>query len=410
MDEYIPKINNYYLNIINIRNNNTYGISKHEIPYTQNNKLENIGRKTPSYNIECVFMDNPPITNGWSVSEAIFPTYEAHKGFDYLINNTLEPLVFTHPKLGEINVFIENYNTYYDDTINYAKYTIDIVQEITTKETKYENYVVPEMANKWRETNETTSTKIFDSQKFTSTLNKWNAEAQLFINKLDSWLAGIESPLKSIINTVNYTSDLPSQVLSAINSTIDRIVQSYVDTRNVPFAFINNCIFGIRQLIGNFTGLEAQYIHIMGASRVGYEAGVQYDVDDNNRAEIDKKENIETWDYAGNYRGDVVLPVSMSYDELESSLYEVRKFINEAVQLDRNNRPLQAQAAFLLTFINRVKLDRERIRTITVPKQSLFQVLNNNKLRYNAIERILKLNPGIKNPNFSTGDIKILAD
>lgn len=410
MDEYIPKLANFYLNIETIKNNNEYALSKHEFPFTKINDIENMGKKTRSFNVNCVFMDNPPLTTGWSTDEALFPTYEAHKIFLDKIDATLGSLVFVHPKYGQMNVHVERVGESYNDTQRFVRITLDLVEEIKTITLSGANYVVPQMATGWRETKDLTEQDLSDSQKFTDNLNSWNAEAQIFITALDSYLADIESPAKSIINTVNYTADLPSQVLSSINSAIDRVVQSFVDTRNVPASFINNCIFGIRQLKANFTGLEAEQIHIMGASRVNYEAGIQYNIDEVNRIEVDSKEDIETWDFAGNFNGTINIPNTMSIDELEISLAETKTFTDEAIQIDRDNRPLQEQAVFLQEFVNKIKLDRERIKTVTVPKQSLFQVLNSNGLNYQAIERILKLNPTIKKPNYTTGDVKILVD
>jgi hypothetical protein len=99
----------------------------------------------------------------------------------------------------------------------------------------------------------------------------------------------------------------------------------------------------------------------------------------------------------------------MTLTELEFSLYEVRKLINEAILLDRDNRPLQEQSRKLQDYISRIKLDRDRIETKSYPLQSMHQVTMDNGLTYNAAERILKLNPDILNPNFTIGDVKVLV-
>jgi len=95
---------------------------------------------------------------------------------------------------------------------------------------------------------------------------------------------------------------------------------------------------------------------------------------------------------------------------LDDTLYEVKKLIDDAVQLDREKFDLRSQGAGLQKYIDQIKLDRERIVTQEeTPLQSMHQVAATNGLSYHRVDQLLKLNPQIKNPTFTSGAIKVLA-
>lgn len=407
-DKYIPKIAGFYLDIQTIRDVFEPAIVTHEYLLSNRNSIENLGQKTRKISVVCSFQDNPALTKGWNAGDAFFPTYESHFNFLKRLKASRDLLSFTHPKYGEIEGAAKNISVYQDDTINFAQISFDFLQQISTDEITFVRYIVPQQFDGFRKTNTKLTGVIESAQKNAASALQFAGTANLYRGKLDSFLSDITSPATSIMNTINYGTQLPGLIMQSINGAIDRVVQSFVSIRNSPASFINNMIVGIRGLKAIFSGTEAQYVHVMGASRVAYESGVVYNTDDANREEVAKKENIKTFDAAGNYKGDVAIPETMTINELEDTLYQIREFINEVIQFDRDNQDLKQQAADLQNYINTIKLDRERIETKEIPIQTMHTIAMENGLSYQAAERILSLNPGIKNPTFANGEIKIL--
>jgi hypothetical protein len=409
-DRYIPKLDNYYLDIERVRDDFEASLAIYEFPFTNKNKINHLGMRPRRMSVDCSFQDNPPLTPGWSTSgNIVMPTYNEHFFFLEYIRSKRDNYTFTHPKYGEIVGKINSVSSYHDDTDEYVRITFEFIEETTTEEISQIKYIVADMTKAWTDGNAKVTDKIEESQADATSAVQWTAGAQLFIADMNTYLNTLTTPANSIVNTINYGTSTPGLMMQSLNRSIDRVVQLYQTGRNAPASFINNLIVGVRDLKATLSGANARNVHIMGASRVAYEAGVIYDEDDQNFRQIKTKEGAISFDIMGNYIGAVVLPDIMTLTELEFSLYEVRKLINEAILLDRDNRPLQEQSRKLQDYISRIKLDRDRIETKSYPLQSMHQVTMDNGLTYNAAERILKLNPDILNPNFTNGDVKVLV-
>lgn len=405
--EYIAQILGYYLDMVDVTDTFEKSLVVHEYINSPRNIIEDLGAKTRRIAVECVFQDNLTITPGWNTEYGIFPTYDAHINFLEEINLRSDSFNFTHPKYGEISGKIENITTYHDDTINYASINFDFLQEIIEYEPKFVQYIVPQEGKGFRETSEKTKSVIEQSEKDDPDTVRWTAEATTYRNELNTYLADIENNVQSLIYQIDYGTSVPGLMLQDVNEAIDRIVEFYVTSRSAPASFINNIIFGVRQLKGNFTGIESRIVHVMGASMAAYETGVILDEDEQKRRNIDSKSIQETFDIAGNYKPGEAYDSTLTVNELEDMLFEVRTFIDEAIQLDRDNRALQQQARYLQEYVNQIKLDRERIVTVSVSEQSLFNILNNYDMNYQLADKILRMNE-IKNPNFVNGNVEII--
>lgn len=409
-DRFIPRLADFWLDIITTRDTFDSALSIHEFPFSNINDIEHHGMKPRRVAVECVFQSNPPITPGWSVDESIVqPTYNHHFAFLDMIENVRESLTFAHPKYGEMDGKVQNLTVVNDDTDEFAAISFEFIREVKTEKITFVRYIVPELASGWTGTNTKATEVIETAEKDTTNATTWAASVQSNISTLDSYLSEITSPATSIINTINYGTSVPGLFMESINGAVDRVVELYQTARNAPASFINNLIVGMRLLKSTVSGVNANYVHVMGASRVAYEAGVIYDEDDQNFRQVETNEATPTWDIAGNYKGKAALPVIMTQTELEDSLYQVRQFINEAIQLDRDNRDLQEQARKLQEHVNQIKLGRARIETKAYPRQTMHEIAIKAGLAYDAAERLLSLNPTIINPNFTEGDIQVLT-
>jgi hypothetical protein len=165
---------------------------------------------------------------------------------------------------------------------------------------------------------------------------------------------------------------------------------------------------GVRELHSTFTGDEASYILALGAARVAYEAGVVYNTDDINHRKVVNLEDTPTIDAAGNYLGSVYILNLMTLQDLEDSLRNTRELINDAILANRELLELRKQANDLQKYVNTIKLNRDNLEVQDLSLQSLYTVAQNNKLSYQAVDRILSLNPQIKNPTFAEGETKVI--
>jgi hypothetical protein len=59
-------------------------------------------------------------------------------------------------------------------------------------------------------------------------------------------------------------------------------------------------------------------------------------------------------------------------------------------------------------YVNYIKLEREIIVTKTYNEQPLFCILQAENINYKVAERILKLNPDIIEPAFTSGDVRLI--
>lgn len=408
-DKYVPRLDNYFLDIISTRDEFESALAVHEYPFSNRNKIEHIGQRPRRIYVECSFQENPALTPGWEAAGSVaLPTYAEHFFFLDYIKSERKSFTFTHPKYGEINGKIQNITSFHDDTQEYVQIRFEFIEEILTDEISFVQYVIPEMAVGFTDTNTKVTEAVELEEKEATNSVQWIAAAQLFISDLNLYLNTLTSPARSIINTINYGTSYPGQILQAINGAVDRVVELYQTGRDAPASFINNIIAGVRGLKAEFTGVNADRVHIMGSSRVAYEAAVLFDEDDQKFRTIKDREATPSFDNAGNWLGVSTLPEVLTITELEFSLYQVRELINEAILIDRDNRPLQLQARQLQDYVDKIKLDRDRIETKSYQLQTLHEIARDNGLTYHAAERILKLNTNIKNPNFTYGDVKVL--
>ncbi len=402
-----PSLDNYYLDILKISDRFENALSVHEFPFTNKNSIENLGQKTRRITVECVFQQNPPLNK--QPGDKFLPTYDRHYEFLKHIKAGNDSYRLTHPAYGELVGQISNANPRHDDTINYVEITFEFLEIFDEEQVTPAPFPSNSTSKDFVQQTADTLASINNSRKLTRNLTQWTATLVTSKAIFDAFLSNITSPANSIINTIHYATDTPSQYMYSVNSVIDRIIESHAAGRDVPASFLNSIIVGCRAFKATLTNTDDQdRVHIMAASRVAYEAATVYEDDDKRREELESKEKTPTFDISGNKTGEIeILTPAMTVTELEISLGEVRTFLNEAVEIDRNNRTLNNQAKILQDYVNKIKLERDRLLVKEYPLQTLHDIARKNGLSYQAAERLLKLNPSIKNPAFVEGDITI---
>jgi len=413
---YNAKLDDYYLDIIDITDNFDVALSVHEYPFSNRNIIENMGQKTRVLNVNCVFQQNPPAELGRSASSVPhISSYDKHFFFLEYIRSGRKSYTFTHPKYGELNGQIANVRVDHDDTPEYCKISFEFLEQLETEKVTTTIFIVNEEADQFRIQNTNVLNALNESRRAAVSLTQWTARMVQGQAYLDAYLNAITSPATSIINTIHYASDTASQTMQSINSAVDRVVQSFVDTRNLPAQFLNNIAVGFIALRETFAdgSDEANYVQVMSASRLGYEAAIIYEEDETDRDVVKSKERVSSFDLKGNYIATTTIVEAMTSNELEISLADVRTILNEAVAIERRNgntaqvETLLTQAKLLQGYINTIKLDREKIETKEYPIQTLHSIARDNNLSYQAASRLLSMNPDIHNPSFVSGGVEI---
>lgn len=408
MFDFVPKIAGYYLDIESIDDQRDNAIARHEFPYSKKNIIENIGLRTKSYNVKCVFQDHPALTDGWSPDDAIYPTFNSHKNFLETIEKERENITFVHPYLGEMEGAIESISAEYTDIINFVRVSFVFLQEEQDDTISFVRYPIPENAKNFRDSSSRMQNVLSVARKAAASAKKWERKMSVFRGKLQSKLSGVTSPIQSIANTISYGLDFPGLIMQDINGAIDRIVESFSQVFSSPTSAINSQIVEFKKLKETFFEEERQYIHVMSASRLGYETSVQLENDEKNRTETRTKESKPSFDANGNYRKQNITAEVMTIDDLDNITAGVKSYINEAVQLDRESQELLNMAKSIQDYVNFIKLEREIIITKTYNEQPLFCILQAENINYKVAERILKLNPDIIEPAFTSGDVRLI--
>lgn len=408
--KYIAQIAGFYLDIINMQDTFENALVSHEYVNTSKNIIENLGQKTRRVSVSCSFQDDPAITPGWELDTGKIPDYNNHINFLETIRHNTGDVLFIHPKYGELHGKIENISTSHDnETLRQVDVSFDFWQEISDFQAQFVQYIIPQVAAGFKNTNTNMIDVLERERKDAVDSTTWEGEVAVFRSTLNSFYSTITNNTQSLIYTIDYGTDIPGLMVQDMNKAVDRIVEFYETSRSAPASFINNLIFGARELKAIFTSSEAQIVHIMSASIIAYEAGVILNEDEENRRNIDNKKDKETFDISGNYEKGPDFEDTLTINELETMLANVRGFIDEAIQYDRNNRGLSDQSRFLQNYVNQIKLNREKIIVIQANNEPLHSVLSRYDLSHQLADRILKLNPDIMYPSFVSGDTKIIV-
>jgi len=415
-DSYIPRINNYFINILadpGITDGREQEISVHEIPFSQRNILTNTGKKTEEITFTCVFQDNPPITPGQNGTVGVFPTYDNHYAFLQLIDDGFR-VEFVHPTYGSYDGYVKNYSTIRRDEQRYIEIEITFLREISDVVTTFRFDPIESTAVGFRDTttlNQSNLTTIIQDNPLSSFKTRLNN----FIADLESFFSGISSAIDSIINTVDYFETLAGRVVSAINETVDRMVDSLISIANTASAFINNLVATARAIKAKFLTLageptiESILFTNLAAARISYEASVKYKEDDTEREKTLVNIGKRTFDDNGRYLGTPETVTVMSINEIEQTSQDVRSFIDEAVQEDRDNRAVINQARIIQQYTDEIKLERDQIITVQTNTTSLFQLMRQYGISYHRADENLALNPDVQNPNFISGFVRLLV-
>lgn len=264
----------------------------------------------------------------------------------------------------------------------------------------------------------------------TSKARAYVGQVETSVRTLESTLTSITSPANSIISTVTYAANLPGRVVGAAARCVERYAESYTTLRSFPRQFTSSLRQGLLQLEQSFSSFQskapagsaravtetaamaatARQINFAASQRLALEAAYAFQTDQQARQEGKRNEDQRSFDNLGNYLNPTVPDRFMNAPEIEAVLAEVMTAAQRSVEADRSQASIKKATAALVDHAWKIKLEMERIYAVEIDNMIPVHLLClKYGLPYNAAERVLAINPGVKHPNFISGTVNIYA-
>lgn len=333
---------------------------------------------------------------------------------------------FVHPTRGLLFGHIENYQIRHDERLNTAEVDFVFVEQL---QGDFEDSLTPlitpkideqftagqtaaietfndSMRESFGENAATLISRVIDpSQSLVTQFFDMPRNVRAFVAQVDTtvatfegFLSSIEQPATTLISSIDYGTGIPGRVLGALAQTIDRYIALTETVVDSPYMVMQSFYNGTLELRNAATGFERE-VDITRAQAGALLVSGMFADDDQSRAQAAIIEKTSAWNENGEFVGRETAPVFMSVNELERTLSLVRSHLQTAFEYDRRNTNLTAMASALLRHVNIIKIDRERVVEIDVPSEiSLPLLCHKYGLGYNAADRVMSINPQIKDP------------
>lgn len=394
-------------------------IARYDYPYADGADLEDMGERAHVIRFRCWF---------WDDGEQ--QSYDTHTLLlEALADKDL--LDFVHPKYGLLRGKIETIAINHNDAIRTAVIELTFVEQMRAElsvaaaenvrsavesayvaaQAKQESLLMqalaaipgvdPAAVSKALNTAQGLLTQM---QGYTSATRAAVAEIEKHIAAADATVNQTTSPLNSIQATLTYGLTLPGRVLGSLSGALEKTARTCDSLWNYPSQFISKLDDALDELESSFDDLAdgatspagrsaglvmRNHITIAGAQRLALEAAALYAEDDRAAREADPDFQV------------------MHLQELEATLAVVRARLAAAVGVARDMDDLKAMAAALLTQVNTVRLEREKMVAVTLDNPlPLHLVCLKYGLPYSDAERLIKVNR-ISRPNAVSGEVSV---
>jgi prophage DNA circulation protein len=437
-DLYMAQLDGFALEIETTDDAFEKSIVRHEYPFMDGALLEDMGRKARIVKFRCYFWDDG----------ADHLTYDTHiELVKHLASQEISELV--HPKYGPLRGCVESMSVRHDDRDRTAEIDVTFVEGLIEDggNTRHEDVEAgaeeayndgiedqkKEFADDVKEALGPEAQGILDrvldpAKGIVEQFSDVSTKARNYLKTVESYTGTMEAtlnkianPANSLVSTINYGTNLPGRVIGSVSRCVERYALLYDSLKNAPARFVNSMTFGLKGL-SNTSGKFSKTTKIAGASHTALQTAYLYKADETLRVAQKKNEGLRAFDALGNYTAPAAVAsrvsstdaavapeTTMTVNELESSLAEVRGSIQEAIDLSRQNTSLKQQALQLQTHVNSIKLEREKIIQVLLDNpMPLHLVCLRYGLPYNAAERLLTIN-AIPNPNSTSGEVSVYA-
>jgi prophage DNA circulation protein len=415
---YQAKLGRFDVFLEDITDSNTRAIAVNEAPFRDGASLDDLGAGARSFRFRAHIMNLDYVRN-----------YRAF--MDYL--DIPQAFEFIHPIHGLIRGRIPSWDTRHDARKNCAEVDFVFVEQLWGAEVETAPTMVPELEESYEAGQRSmlrTLARGFvaalgavDGNALASTLlaaagpavgqvvgigraaRSYLAVIDTAVSQLDSAVSQGENPATSLVAATTYPATVPGRIVGAVARAVERY-SSAVATTATPTQFAVSLKAGIAALTSTAPAFRAQ-VAIQGALFCGVSVGRMYGDDEMARARVKSLEPVATFDVLGNRLRRAVPPEVMTANELERSLFAARELMQAAIDADRTNPAPKRMAAVLLRHVAAVIRERERVVTKDVSRVPLHVLCRSRGLSYTAADRLLRMNPSIRNPTFAEGEVQV---
>ncbi len=428
----------YLLNLLDISDSVSPALAQHEYANTDGAFIQNLGNHPRTVSFKTFWFGTAPDISATEVA----PTFENHYLFLDDMNNSANFHTFVHPKYGTLKGYVTGIKTLHNETQDYVEIDVNFVEKDILNSSFIPTQPFDTLPDQVKATNNllTTMNNLIANSGFADVLGKTvdftkKLQAQItnvsqasraflgqldtVLNVWDTFLATVQQPFSIVDATVNYVGDIPSRIVGSANGALRRAVASMANLNALPVQVTKNLIQYtelLGQTITSPTTTNTMLNIALGNCGVIDISGAVQDMlinDDSNDKANQQVEKRKVFDISG-LRALVLDPVAvMSLQELEDTLYTLNAYIQGIVVLNRENaldvQDLLTLASKTTTYVDSIKLNRKSIVNVTINNIPLQLLITQMGLDYNAVDRVLKLNPQINNPTFSEGVVKVYA-
>lgn len=230
--------------------------------------------------------------------------------------------------------------------------------------------------------------------------------ADAYAGKLDGLLTAIPNPANSLLAAISFPPTLVGRVIGSLTRAVERQARALDTLRGAPERYLASLRDALGALAAE-SGRFSTHTRIAGSRHLALEVGELYQADETGRQVQRRNEAVRSIDALGRYSPPPQVPQVMSVRELERSLVTVRSELQTAVAAARDQQALKAMARQLLEHVNQVKLERDRMMTVTLDNPMPLHLLClRQRVSYRQASRLLAVN-NIPQPNFTAGSVTV---
>lgn len=419
-------IDGIILDTIDVQDSFAMAVAQHKIPYRRGALLENMGLDDRPIRIKCQFFED---------------RYAEHADFVRRMTTVGDRHMLEHPAFGTLYGQVSSCIIVYDDRKNAAEIDLTFIVEeddadavsflpttvgpqveeqyTSAQEAQMQSFADGMEDSLGAEASEICGTDIDPEQSLLSQFTSASQAARDYLADVDAAIARCEATLgdtdiaaSSFVNTIDYGSRLPGRLVEAMARAAERFCADKPDALS-PRAWLANleaAYEGFVALFRNDDFNARDQARMATASRYSLETAYQYGIDNDAAMTLKRLESEPQFDVLGTRTSTESAPAVMTINELDDTLAIARAMLQQCVDLDRSSPCWKKTAEILLRQVMEIRLQRHRLVPKTIETSTPLHIVC---LRYGIpvgmADRVLSVNPAIRNPNRVSGEILTYA-
>jgi len=441
----IPSLSRSFdLDIETISDGFSKSLVKHKYPRRNGVNIEDLGLKERTSTIRVYF----GVQGGLAPYEAHFEFIEALKATDRFI--------LGHPVYGAINGKIETVNARHDDREDCVEVDVTFIEEAADDEPEASRSVDDAAEGALFSGLETELPALCSldaaaalgaegssicekalaagtgvAAQFTGVsviARAWVSRTDSGLSWLDTKLIAISQPATGALAAASFVETLPGRVAGSVARCAERYAESLSGLRAFPARFSHELRAALDNLAGSLGELKStappgtpravaedaardmlvRQLRVAASLRVSLEMAYAFRADQDARAGAKQTEAARSFDRLGNFLSPAPFVPLLTGDDIEAALREAQAAAQAATDAGRGIQSVKDAAAALADHARGTLIEAEKIYELDVDGvQPLHLICVRAGLPYNAAERVLAINPQIRNPSFVRGTIRM---